>query len=449
MQKQSTLLEGPLLPALLKFTLPILITIMLQLTYATVDLLIIGQFATVADLSGVTIGSQIMHILTGFSIGLTMGTTILVGQYIGRKLEENVSRTIGVSIVIFSTFAFVLAFLLIVFNHEIIAMMQTPTESTQEARDYLFIGAIGMIFVVYYNLLASIFRGIGDSKTPLITVAIACVINIILDLIFIAVFDMGAKGAALATAIAQASSVALSLLIIKKQKFPYRLKRQDFSFNFSYSKQILKLGMPIALQNGLVGVSFLVVTAIINDFGVVASASVGIVERISAMIMIVPMAFGQSLAAFAAQNYGASQHDRGAKGLYYAMGISVVFGIITGYLGFFHGTIFTKLFTNDPETTKAALLYLQSYSFDTVLVAIMFSMNGYLNGCGKTSFVMIQTISSAFLIRIPLAYYFSHLENTSLFIIGLATPASTFLQVIGCILYFRAFQRNLHIGKRV
>ncbi|MFI3271191.1 MAG: MATE family efflux transporter [Pseudomonadota bacterium] len=443
MSRTANLSHGPVLSVLLKFTFPILLSFLLQITYGTVDLFIVGQFASIGDLSGVTVGSQVMHAVTVFYLGLSMGTTILVGQYIGAQESDKAAKVIGSSIAFFTLLAFFIAAILILLCEQIASFMQTPVESLEKASSYLFIAGFGAFFIVFYNLIGSIFRGLGDAKTPLITVAIACVINIILDLFFIAVLNMGASGAALATVIAQASSVFFSLLLIRKKQLPFTFSTKDISFHTQRILAVVKLGFPLALQAVLVSISFLFVTSIINGFGVAASAAVGIVEKITGLIMIVPISFGQSLSAFTAQNFGAKQYDRAKKGLGYAISLSWLFGAVTTYLAIWHGTIFTQIFTSDPVTTEAALLYLKSYAVDVMLVGIMFSMNGYFNGCGKTTFVMFHSILSAFAIRIPLAYFFSGLENTSLFIIGLATPMSTALQIVLCILYFIRMQRYI------
>lgn len=443
MKHAATLSQGNVLPTLLKFTFPILLSILLQITYGTVDLLVVGQFSTIGDLSGVTVGSQVMHAITAFCVGLSMGTTILVGQYLGAQEAEKASKIVGASIAFFTVLACVIASQLLLFSGHIADFMQTPAESMGLAASYLFIAGFGAFFIVYYNLIGGIFRGLGDAKTPLITVAIACVVNIILDLVFIGLFGMGASGAALATVIAQATSVVLSLMLIRKKQLPFTFTLKDISFHIPRILSIVKLGLPLALQGILVSISFLFVTSIINGFGVVASAAVGIVEKSTGLIMIVPMSFGQSLSAFTAQNFGAKKYERASQALKYAILLSWAFGSITTYLAIFHGTIFTQLFTHDAGTTEAALLYLKSYAVDVLLVGIMFSMNGYFNGCGRTSFVMLHSVLSAFLIRIPLAYIFSGLEDTSLFIIGLATPMSTAVQIVFCIIYYIYLQRYL------
>lgn len=436
------LTDGNVLPSLVKFTVPILFSILLQTTYGTVDLLIVGQFSDIADVSGVTIGSQIMQTVTAFFAGLSMGTTILIAQYIGSNENKKSSKVVGVSIFLFTALAIIASFTIAACNKIIAQLMQTPAESFSHTSSYLFFTGIGTIFIVFYNLIGSVFRGIGDSKTPLVTVFIACVANIILDLIFVTVFAMGATGVALATVIAQTISVILSLVIIARKKLPFSFSFQDISFDTVYAKNIFKLGIPVAVQGMLVSVSFLVVTSIINVFGVIASAAVGIVAKITGVVMVVPQAFMQALSAFTAQNIGAGKPERAKKALFYSVLLSVAFGTLTAYLSAFHGTIFTRIFTDDAQTTGAALDYLKSYAIDCILVAFMFSFSGFFNGAGRTTFVMLHSVLSAFCIRIPLAYFFSTLENTSLFVIGLATPSSTAIQIIACFAYYMYLQKK-------
>lgn len=440
MKKNLNLVEDPLLPTLIKFTFPILCSILLQVTYGTVDLLVVGKFSTTGDLSGVTIGGQVMQTVTNFCSGIAMGTTILLGQFIGSKQTEKTSRVVGSSVVLFGLLAAVITGLMLLFVDEIGSLMNTPTAALAQMRIYLQITGSGAVFIVFYNLLGSIFRGIGDSKTPLMAVAIACVVNIVLDLIFVAVMNLGAMGAALATVVAQGISVLISLIFLSKKELPFEFGRKTLTAE--YFSKIFILGLPVALQSALVGISFLVITSIINVFGEATSAGVGVVEKITGLIMVVPIAFMQSLSAFTAQNYGAGNMKRGKLALLYGIGISLGFGVVMAYIAAFHGQLLTQFFIDDPETTQAALEYLRSYAIDTVLVCFIFCFTGFFNGCGKTKFVMAQAVFGACCIRIPLAYYFSSLEETSLFIIGLATPASTLVQIVLFGLYYYKLNRK-------
>ncbi|MFI3166794.1 MAG: MATE family efflux transporter [Bacillota bacterium] len=447
MKRDLDLTNGNVLSVLWKFTVPILFSILLQTAYGTADLVIVSWFSGVADVSGVTIGSQIMQTVTAAYIGLAMGTTVLLGRFIGAGESERASKIIGVSIALFAVLAIVTTALLILLREYIAVAMQTPEESMTQTMNYLLITGAGTVFIVFYNLIASVFRGIGDSKTPLVTVAIACVINIVLDFIFVGGFNMGSSGAAFATIIAQGGSVVASFLMLRKRKLAFTIRAKDIRLEMPTAKRLIGLGLPIAMQGILVNLSFLFITAIINNFGVTASAAVGIVSKISVLIMILPQGFAQALAAFTAQNIGAKKIERAKKALCWSISISLVFGVITAYISAFHGEIFTRIFNNDADITGSALQYLKSYSIDCILVAFMFSFNGYFNGCGKTKFVMLESVGCAFLIRIPLSYLFSLMENTSLFYIGLATPASTFVQIFLCLIFYRHLNKEIKNSK--
>ncbi len=400
-----------------------------------------GQFASVADVSGVTIGSQLMAMLTSLFTGLAMGTTILVARYIGSGEEKKSAQVIGTSLILFTTLALLFTGILLLANDLILGIMNTPAESLAQAKSYLYICGGGTIFIVFYNLLGSIFRGLGDSNTPLYTVAIATVINIVLDLVLVAGFGMGATGAAIATVTAQGVSVLLSLLIIRRRSTLVTFSREDLRWSGHHAGGVVQLGIPVAMQGVLVSTSFLVITSIANALGVAQSAAVGIGEKVCVLVMVVPQAFSQAMAAFAAQNMGAKKLDRAKKALWYSIGFSLMFGCCTAYIAAFQGTLLTRLFTTDAETTVHALLYLKSYAFDCVFVAIMFSLAGYFNGCGNTTFVMFESILGAVFIRIPLAQWLSTWENTNLFYIGMATPSSTVIQIFLCLAFYVRQQR--------
>jgi len=311
-------------------------------------------------------------------------------------------------------------------------MLHVPQEAFEKTVDYITICSIGMIFIVAYNVLGSVFRGLGDSKTPLFTVLCACVLNIAGDLVFVAVFDMQASGAALATVFAQAFSVILCLIIIRKHGLPFTFSKKNIKLNINIVSKIFKIGFPIALQESLVSISFLVIAAIVNGLGVIASAGVGVAEKICGFIMLVPSSFSQSLSAFVAQNIGAGKPKRARQSMLCGMMASLVAGVFMGYFAFFHGDFLAGIFSKETQVVLAAADYLKAYAIDTCLSACLFCFIGYFNGCGKTTMVMLQGIIGAFGVRIPVSYIMSRLPNVSLFKIGLATPASTIVQIIFC-----------------
>ena len=444
MSKVSNFTEGKIFSPLLKFAIPILAALFLQTMYGAVDLLIVGQFGHAADVSAVSTGSQVMMTITMMITGLSMGITILIGQKLGEGKYKEAGDVVGSGISIFAVLAIIITILVVSFASPISNFMHAPKEAFSGTVSYIRICASGAIFIVAYNIIGGVFRGLGDSKTPLITVGIACVSNIIGDLIFVGLFKMAATGAAIATVMAQAISVILSLVIIKKRGTPFEFSRESIKFHKNLTSKIIKYGAPIALQDGLVHLSFLVIMIIGNSLGVIPSAGIGVAEKLVGFIMLIPSSFSQAVSAFVAQNYGAKKYDRARKVLLYSISASLCCGVVMFYFIFFHGDLLAGMFSKDREVVLAAWEYMKAYGIDCLLTAIMFSMVGYFNGCGKTTFVMIQGIVGAFCVRIPVSYLMSKILPVSLFKVGFATPMSTFVQIILCVIYFIILSKKLN-----
>ena len=325
----------------------------------------------------------------------------------------------------------------------LVTVMQTPPEAVDAAVDYMRICSAGTIFIVAYNVLGSVFRGIGNSRIPLMAVAFACVFNILGDYLLVGVFKMAAAGAAIATVAAQALSVLLSFLIIRRQKLPFTFKKCDIKADPARMGSVLRLGFPIALQDVLVSISFLAITAIVNTLGVIVSAGVGIAEKLCGFIMLVPSAFSQAMSAFVAQNIGAKEPRRAKRGLVYGIAASLAVGIVIGYFAFFHGDLLAGIFVSgkDPAVIAAAAEYLKAYAIDCLFTSFLFCLIGYFNGCGKTTFVMVQGIIGAFGVRVPVSFLMSRRVPVSLFHIGLATPCSSIVQILLCGVYFLLLAR--------
>lgn len=420
--------------------------LLLQALYGGIDLLIVGQFSETAEVSGVATGSMVMHTVTMVITGLAMGITVVVGQRIGEGRPDEAGRAIGSGICFFTAVAVLLTFLIIFGSDAISRFMHAPEEAFAQTSMYIKICGAGSLFIIAYNVLGAIFRGLGDSATPLITVAIACILNIAGDLLFVAVFGMGAAGAALATVLSQAISVLISLIIIKRKKQPFAFSKDYLRFDQRIIFTEFKLGAPVALQELLVGLSFLVIQMIVNNMGVTASAGVGVAEKLCTFIMLVPSAYMQAMAAFVAQNVGAQKPERASKGLFYGIATSLSIGAVVGYLAFFHGDILSSFFSGEPDVIAASHSYLKAYAVDCVLTPFLFCFIGYYNGYGKTFFVMIQGLVGAFCVRIPVAFFVSQIPGVELFHIGLATPASTVVQIALC-LFMLARMRGQHLKR--
>ena len=385
MERNTTFTEGKILQPLILFAMPVLFALFLQAMYGAVDLLVVGKFASSADVSAVSTGSQIRMTLTNLISCFAMGTTVLLGQLIGCGKKEEGGKAVGTAMVMFAGIALVMTVLLVCFAPQISSIMHAPKEAFDKTAAYVRICGCGMIVIVAYNLIGCIFRGIGDSKMPLFTVAIACVCNIAGDLVLSAGFHMGTTGAACATVFAQVVSVVVSFGFIRKKQLPFVFKKENVRIHKDLLKKMAGLGAPIALQDLLVSISFLIILAIVNSMGVTASAGVGVAEKVCAFIMLISSAFMQSMSAFVAQNYGAGRMDRAKKALY--------------------------------------------------------------NGIGQTKFVMLQGIAGAFGVRVPVSYLMSIRPDTSLFKIGLATPMSSVVQLLLCLGFMVILNRRARKGE--
>lgn len=434
-QSSLSFTEGRIFSPLVRFTLPVLGASLLQTMYGAVDLMVVGQFASSADVSAVNTGSWIMMLITSAVIGISMGSTVIIGRHLGAGEKEEAGHTIGASIWLFGIITVIMTLIALLLAPLIVRVMKVPNESVVPCLSYIRICGVGLIFIIAFNILGSIFRGIGDSKIPFLSVAFACIFNIAGDLLLTGLLKMATVGAAIATVAAQAVSVLLSLLIIRKKTMPFTFGRAQMAFDPHRMGIIFRLGVPLAFQDVLVSISFLMITAIVNSLGVIISAGVGVAERLCGFIMLVPSAFSQALAAFTAQNIGAKKPERAKKALLYSMAISFSIDLVMGYLSFFHGDLLSKIFSSDPTVVAASAEYLKAYAIDCLMTAFMFCLIGYFNGLGKTRFVMIQGILSAFLVRMPVAYFMSRVQPVSLFLIGLAAPAATFGALLLCIIY--------------
>ena len=443
MERSLNFTEGKILGPLMRFAGPVFAALFIQSLYGAVDLLIVGRFAQPVDVSGVATGSMLMGTLMGMISGLAMGVTVFLGEMIGQKRERECGRIIGNGIIMFLVIGLVMMMVIAIGAGGISRLLNAPEEALPQTISYIRVCGLGYVVIIAYNLISSVFRGIGDSRTPLVAVVIACVCNVAGDLLLVAVLGMGARGAAIATVAAQAVSVVLSLLLIRRKKLPFTLERAHFRPEKAIIRKIVRIGAPIALQDILTNITFLVILALINELGVTVSAGVGVAEKVSYFIMLIPMAFMQSLAAFVAQNRGAGKPERATRGFFYAAVVSTLIGVVMFWLAYFHGDILASIFASDPGVVAAGAEYLKAYGIDCLLVGFVFCFIGYFNGMERTRFVMIQGILTAFLVRLPISWIMSRQTPTILFHIGLAVPASSVVGIVLCVIYFIVLQRLL------
>ena len=439
---RSDFTQGSILGKLVPFMLPILGALILQAAYGAVDLLVVGRFGTTSGLSSVSTGSQVLNLVTFVITQSAMGITVLIARYIGEKKQQQIGALIGGSIVVFATISAVLFVVMICFSRPIAVLMQAPAEAVSLTSMYVKICGGGMFFIVAYNLLAAIFRGLGDSKSPLIFVAVACVVNIAGDLVLVAGFHLDAAGAAIATVLAQAVSVVLALLLLFKRKLPFTIKKNDFKIN-EHCKRALKTGLPLALQECLTQISFLALCAFVNKLGLEASSGYGVACKLVNFAMLIPSALMQSTASFISQNVGAGNEKRAKKTMFTGIGVGLTIGCIVFIFIMFKGDILTGIFTTDEVVIQKGYNYLRGFASETIVTAVLFSMIGYFNGHDKTVWVMLQGLIQTLLVRLPLAYYMSIQPDASLTKIGFAAPVATMFGIaLNMIFYIYCNRKN-------
>lgn len=415
--------------------IPILGALILQAAYGAVDLLVVGRFGSTSGLSAVSTGSQILNLVTFVLTQLAMGITVLIARYLGERKPEQIGALIGGPVVVFGLISTVLFAAMVAFAHPLSVLMQAPAEAVELTAVYVRICGGGIFFIVAYNLLSAIFRGLGDSKSPLIFVAVACVVNIVGDLILVAGLGMDAAGAAIATVFAQAVSVVFALVLLAKRKLPFRITQKDFRFNAQCGR-LLNVGLPLALQEFLTQISFLALCAFVNRLGLEASSGYGVACKLVNFAMLIPSALMQSLASFVSQNVGAGDQKRARKAMFTGIGIGLVIGCIVFVFIWFKGDLLTSFFTPDQAVIQNGYAYLKGFALETIVTAVLFSMVGYFNGQGKTLWVMIQGMVQTLLVRLPLAYVMSIQPNASLTSIGLSAPVATIFGIVLNVSFF-------------
>ena len=443
---ERNLTTGSVFRNLILFSLPYLLSYFLQTLYGMADLFIIGQFEGVASTTAVSVGSQVMHMLTVMIVGLAMGTTVCVGQAVGGGNRKQAAKEIGNTVTLFMAVSLLLTVLLLALVRPIVSVMSTPAEAVDGTVRYLTVCLIGIPFITAYNIISSIFRGLGDSKSPMYFIAVACAANIGLDYLFMGVFRLGAAGAALGTTVAQAISVCVSLTVIVKRRLIV-LSKEDFKPERSVMGRLLKIGVPVAMQDGLIQVAFIVITVIVNRRGLNDAAAVGIVEKIIGFLFLVPSSMLSAVSALGAQNIGAGKPERAVQTLRYAVLVAVSFGVLVTALIQLTAEPVVALFTDrngsgGVEVIRLGGQYLRGYIFDCIFAGIHFSFSGYFCACGRSGISFLHNILTIVLVRVPGAYLTSLLFPATLLPMGLATAGGSLFSVIICVAAFLIIRRR-------
>ena len=427
--------QGSILRKLSWFMLPVLGSLILQAAYGAVDLLVVGRFGTTSGLSAVSTGSQVLNLVTFVVTQLAMGITVLIAKYLGEKRPEQIAPVLGGASVVFLCISCVLFVILTRFAGPVSRLMQAPEESAELTVSYVRICGSGIFSIVAYNVLSAVFRGMGDSRSPLIFVLAACAVNVLGDLVLVAGFHMDASGAALATVAAQTVSVFLAAVLLIKKKLPFSMKKTDFGFH-PQCRKFLQIGIPLALQECLTQISFLALCAFVNRLGLEASSGYGVASKIVSFAMLIPSALMQSMASFVSQNVGAGNQNRAKKSMFTGIGMGLAFGLAVFSFVMVKGDVLSGFFSTDDAVIRNSFAYLKGFAPETIATAILFSMVGYFNGNERTVWVMVQGLIQTVLVRLPLAYFMSIQPDADLTKIGLAAPVSTTVGIFLNILFY-------------
>lgn len=438
---ERNLTTGSVFKNIVIFSLPYFLSYFLQTLYGLADLFIIGQYEGIASTTAVSVGSQVMHMLTVMIVGLAMGTTVSIGRAVGAGDKKRVSACVGNTVTLFMLVSVVLTAALVLLVDPIVSVMSTPAEAVGGTVRYLTVCFIGIPFITAYNIISSIFRGMGDSKSPMYFIAVACAANIALDYLFMGAMRLGPIGAALGTTLAQALSVLVAFIAIRRRR-SVAVSRGDLHPRRDVMGQILSIGVPVALQDGLIQIAFILITVIANLRGLTDSAAVGIVEKLISFLFLVPSSMLSTVSAIGAQNIGAGDYGRAKQTMWYAIDIAVGFGIIVCILFQFIAEPVVGLFTSDEGVIAAGGQYMHGYIFDCLFAGIHFCFSGYFCACGKSMISFIHNISGVALVRVPGAYLMSKMFPATLLPMGLATAAGSILQVLICIVAYRIICRR-------
>ena len=428
--------------SILYFSLPYLLSYFLQTLYGMADLFIIGQFEGVASITSVSIGSQVMHMITVMIVGLAMGATVTIGRAVGANHKREAAELVGNTVTLFMAGSVVLAAVLVGLVRPITSLISTPEEAVAGTMTYLIICFIGIPCITAYNILASIFRGLGDSKSPMYFIAVACVVNIGLDYFFMGALHLGPAGAALGTTLSQAVSVVLALVVILKRQTGIRPQKNDFKPKRGALGQILRIGIPVALQDGFIQVSFMVITVIANQRGLVDAAAVGIVEKIISFLFLVPSSMLSTVSALGAQNIGAGKQERVDQILRYAIAIGVGFGAVVAIAVQFMAPAVVRPFTSDELVVAAGAQYIRGYIFDCLFAGIQFSFSGYFCAYGKSGLSFLHNIIAILTVRVPGAYLATKFFPQTLLPMGLASACGSLLSSIICLVAYLWLKKN-------
>jgi putative MATE family efflux protein len=445
------LTTGRISTLLLRFAWPFLAAGIISALYGIVDLFVIGRYCDGTVISGVSTGTQVMNIVYTATIGIGTGGTVLIGRKLGEKDDEGCAKSTGTFLTIGLGLAIFLTAIIFIFREPLLSALQTPPEARSSASMYVLLCTIGVPFNVGYSIMSSIARGLGNSTTPSIVGGIGCAVNIVLDFVFVGKLHMAEAGVALATSIAQLVTLVLIGLWLLRRRFPYPFHKSDFRPDKGAVRNVFRVGIPLWMQELLVSISFMIITAVVNRMGWVASASVGIISKVFSVGGMFPQAVGSAIAAVAAQNLGAGKRDRAFKALKWGIIYSLIFDALFCVACQIAPETITAMFAKeDAAVMLGAASYLRSFSIDLLFVAFVFCANSYLSGLGKASVSMIHSVAATVGLRIPLSVLIAFMKNlelnTQLYYLGFAAPIASILSIVVCVVYIRRANKQLEVS---
>lgn len=434
------LTAGDYRKTLIAFAVPFLLANMLQALYGATDLFVVGRYDQASAIAAVNIGSQIMQMISGFIIGCSVGTTVLLGRSVGASDEKGKKAALAATLKFFLLFALIASPTMLLLSSRAVQWMQTPQDACREALTYVRICSLGIPFITVFNVVSAIFRSFGDSRTPMRIVLIACITNIAGDFFLTGYLGLGTAGVAAATVSAQGISSIIALFALRRQGIRCRASLQEICR--SHTGSLVSIGLPIAMQDTLINVSFMVLTVIANERGLIASSAVGITEKIIGFMFLVPSAMLSAITAITSQNMGAGKKERAIRSLRFGIIITTSFGVVMCLLANTVPSLFTGIFTRDHDIIQAADEYFRTYSIDCILVGFTFCINGYLCGIGKSSVTFMHNVISIFTVRIPCAWLLSSRFPDTLSPMGLASPLGSVMSLLILAIWYHCRKKH-------
>lgn len=435
MSDNNNLTQGSITKTLIRFSIPLLFANIIQALYGAVDLMVIGKYCTAKSVAAVSTGTQVTQIITSIITGMTLGGTILVGKYIGMEKPEETKKSIGTTLSIFAIFSLFLTFIMLVSSGAILNLLHTPAEAYALAHKYVSICFAGIFFICGYNAISSILRGYGDSVRPMMFVAIACVMNIILDIVFVKYFHMDAAGTALATILSQGFSMLFSIIYLNRHNFLFTFRLKNFRIEKEKALELARLSIPISLQECMVRLSFLYLTAVVNTLGIYAASAVGVASKYDVFAMLPATSIASALSAITAQNLGARKPERIRKSVTVGLGIALAMSACFFAWAQLSPASMIKIFADDANIIETGIPFFRACSYDYLAVTFVFCLNGFLNGYSKTIFTMVSCCSGALLLRMPLLYLVQRYFPDSLAMLGCVAPTVSGIMAVYTLIY--------------